>query len=419
MAQIKKLASKGWAFINPSYKRLVRQDRKLLEIERQNKEVIAALKNLGAQNKKVSEKVAALEASVAAAGKSQSAALKQVDESTKKVDAMQKKFVNTLYNKANYFEIDSELGVFTVKVFRDFLIRNEDKVPELVSRLKSSLDDESCAAIDLFLDRVRYQLPERLPGDGPVLYRKEDLFTDAEQEPYRSGQVAARAKAFRAKYDIGANKTFLCPIYYESGLVFLSDEVLATISGSIAIDCGAYWGDTAIVFSEYGPRKVYAFEPVRYWHKEMQRIVELNALADVIVPVKMGVAAKPGELTITEGDTTSFLSEGGSGDRVDVVTLDDFLTNDTERVGLIKFDVEGMDFDALKGAEGILKRDRPILLTSIYHSPEHFFGIRDYIDGLGLGYKHKIRKLAKSPLCDVMLISWVEAPRGKEETKLA
>lgn len=415
VGKAKKLASKSWAYVNPSYRRLLAQDRRLRTLESNSAKVGSELKTMIAQNKELAKQLNAVAATLASTNKaleantkSLTSAQKKVDNSAQKVDGLQKKFVNTLYNKSNYFEIDSELGVFTVKVFRDFLIKNEDRVPELVARLKSSLDEESCATIDVFLERVRYLLPERLPGDGAILYRKEDLFTDAEQEPYKSGQVAAKAKAFRARYDIGANKTFLCPIFYESGLVFLSDKVLETIKGSVAIDCGAYWGDTAIVFSEYGPSKVYAFEPVGYWHKEMTRIIELNNLENTVVPVRKGVSSQSGKLTITEGDTTSFLSESGTGDAVDVVTLDQFVGSEDQRVGLIKYDVEGMDFEALRGSEEIIKKDKPILLTSIYHSPEHFFGIRDYIDSLSLGYNHKIRKLAKSPLCDVMLISWVD-----------
>lgn len=413
--KFKKLASRAWENISPTYRKAVQQERRLHKLEKSTSDISSAIAKLSSQNDSAKNEIAriidSLEKSaglLASQSKIVASASDRVEESTRIVGTLNKKFANTLYNKSNYFEIDSDLGVFTVKAFRDFLIENEEKIPDLVKELKESLDNESCAAIDLFLDRARYQLPERLPGGGAVLYRKDDLFTEDEQEPYRSGQVAAKAKAFRERYQIGANKTFLCPIFYESGLVFLSDEVLDTIKGSIAIDCGAYWGDTAIVFSEYGPSKVFAFEPVRYWHKEMQRIVELNNLSDVIVPVKKGVAGEIGELKITEGDTTSFLSDNGRGDSVEVVFLDHFVDPDWGRVGLIKYDVEGMDFDALQGTEQTIRRDRPILLTSIYHSPEHFFGIRKYIDSLGLGYKHKIRKLAKSPLCDLMLISWVE-----------
>jgi len=227
-------------------------------------------------------------------------------------------------------------------------------------------------------------------------------------EPYKTGKVAANAKNFRQRYEIGDNKTFLCPIYYESGLFFLDDHVKAQIEGSIVVDCGAYWGDTAIVFAQYLPKTVYAFEPADRWFAEMTKIIDVNNLGEIILPVQKGVSDEPGEFFLVAGDTTSHLSRGGGDQRCEVVVLDDFLAPIEGRVGLIKYDVEGADFAALRGSEKTIIRDKPILLTSIYHEPDHFFEMKSYIDGLGLGYKHKIRKLAKSPLCDVMLISWVD-----------
>lgn len=415
MSNTKKIVAKALYLVSPTFRKLVQQDQKIHALSRRNVKLQSSIDTLVKQTHELSVILDAVARSTQGTENalklysSDAEALRNiVDASSEKVDGLQKKFVNTLYNKASYFEIDGELGIFTVGMFRKFLAENKDDIPALVEKLKASLDEESCAAVDLFLERIQFLLPEKLPGNSPVLYRKDDLFTEAEQEPYRSGKVQARAKAFREKYQIGGNKTFLCPIFYESGLTFLSEEVLKTISGSVVIDCGAYWGDTAIVFSEYNPAKVYAFEPVEYWHKEMTRIVELNGLSDVIIPTKKGISAGQGKLSLTEGDTTSFLSEGDGENQVEVVSLDHFLEPVDERVGLIKIDVEGLDFDALLGAEETIKRDKPILLTSIYHTPEHFFGIRDYIDGLNLGYKHKIRKLAKSPLCDLMLISWAE-----------
>lgn len=321
---------------------------------------------------------------------------------------IEEKIRGGFYNKSEYFQIDSELGVFTVPIFREFLARHKDDIPAKIERLKEDLDDESKEAIDLFLDRIQYLLPEKLPGGAPILYKMSELFTPGEMEPYTSGKVAANTKRFRQRYEIGDNKTFLCPIYYESGLSFLDDHVKAQIEGSIAVDCGAYWGDTAIIFAQYHPKAVYAFEPSDRWFAEMTKIVDMNNLGEVIIPVQKGVSDEPGEFFLVAGDTTSHLSRGSGDQRCEVVVLDDFLAPIEGRIGLIKYDVEGADFAALRGSEKTIIRDKPILLTSIYHNPDHFFEMKSYLDGLGLGYKHKIRKLAKSPLCDVMLISWVD-----------
>lgn len=333
------------------------------------------------------------------------AALEQVQS---KLAALQKAVNGKQYIKQDYFELTSDLGVFTVPKFRAYFKKYAKSLPNKMDALKADTDEGSHQAVDVFVDRIQHYLPEKLPNDEPILFRMDALFTDEEIYPYKSGETARKTREFRKKYDIGTLKTFLCPIFYESGLYYLDDTVKATLKDSIVIDCGAYWGDTAIVFAEYAPERVYAFEPVDYWHDIMTEVLTKNNLMDVIEPVKLGVSDEIGHMFYDEQDTTSNLTDTDTGHGCDVTTIDTFMSDKEGRVGLIKYDVEGMDFHALKGSLDIIKRDKPILLTSIYHDPEHLFKIKPYIDGLGLGYKHTIRKLAKSPLCDLMLISWVE-----------
>lgn len=316
------------------------------------------------------------------------------------------------YSKSEYFEINEELGVFTVKPFRNYFLalEQEGKLESSLHLLKKGTDRKSHEAIDLFVKRVMFDLPQSLPGGTPILYRMDKLFSEDELYPYSSGETAKKTREFRSRYDIGKLKTFLCPIYYESGLVFLDEGILERIKGSIAIDAGAYWGDTALIFSEYEPKNVLAFEPVEHWFNTMCGVVDRNKLSDVILPIKMGISNECGTLYYEERDTTSTLSVDENSNECEVTTIDRYIEDNfsEQRVGLIKYDVEGADFDALIGSKSVIERDKPILLTSIYHSPEHFFEIKNYIDSLGLNYQHKIRKLAKSPLCDLMLISWVE-----------
>lgn len=67
-----------------------------------------------------------------------------------------------------------------------------------------------------------------------------------------------------------------------------------------------------------------------------------------------------------------------------------------KRIDLIKLDIQGMEFDALKGAKRILERDKPILLVEIHPSPywrpEQLFKlIRRY------GYEFSVEKINGRP----------------------
>ena len=67
-----------------------------------------------------------------------------------------------------------------------------------------------------------------------------------------------------------------------------------------------------------------------------------------------------------------------------------------EKVAGIKIDIEGSESSMLKGATKIIKRDRPILLLSIYHKWDDLFKLQNYIMSLNLNYKFYIRHYSLS-----------------------
>ncbi len=54
-------------------------------------------------------------------------------------------------------------------------------------------------------------------------------------------------------------------------------------------------------------------------------------------------------------------------------------------------DVEGAELEALKGAETLIKQNKPDLAICVYHTPNHIWDIPFYLEGLGLGYKFCLR----------------------------
>ncbi len=62
-----------------------------------------------------------------------------------------------------------------------------------------------------------------------------------------------------------------------------------------------------------------------------------------------------------------------------------------DKVTFIKLDIEGSELEALRGAEKIIRRDKPRLAISIYHKPQDYFEIPLYIRGLVPEYKLYIR----------------------------
>lgn len=70
-------------------------------------------------------------------------------------------------------------------------------------------------------------------------------------------------------------------------------------------------------------------------------------------------------------------------------------------------DIEGAEWDAVHGAVETIKKFRPILLLSIYHTPTDFFQIKPFIEKLGCNYRFVVRKLVpESFIAELMLIAY-------------
>ena len=77
---------------------------------------------------------------------------------------------------------------------------------------------------------------------------------------------------------------------------------------------------------------------------------------------------------------------------IQLITLDSYVREYKLNVGLIKTDLEGFEQPFLRGAENIIKTQRPTLLISIYHCADDFFKIKPMIESWNLGYKFRIVK---------------------------
>ena len=79
---------------------------------------------------------------------------------------------------------------------------------------------------------------------------------------------------------------------------------------------------------------------------------------------------------------------------IQTTKLDSIIKN--EKVSGIKIDIEWAESSMLKWSTEILKRDKPILLLSIYHRRDDLFKLQNYLMDLDLNYKFYIRHYSLS-----------------------
>ena len=174
------------------------------------------------------------------------------------------------------------------------------------------------------------------------------------------------------------------------GLIELSKESLISIEGKDILDIGAYHGASSVMFLQFNPRAIYAYEPVSANRAILLQNAKLNNAKRIIVEGKaLGDVTSTMSISCNDMAATLVpqLQTANKVENVEVLRLDDECKN--RNVGLIKMDVEGFEYNVIKGGLETIKRDRPILLISAYHTGKDFFEIMPLVHTVCPEYKFK------------------------------
>ena len=178
--------------------------------------------------------------------------------------------------------------------------------------------------------------------------------------------------------------------YFPEFLHLSDDEVL--------VDVGAFDGDTILAFNEKTQgkySKIYAFEPSKC---NIEKLKKNTSQFNNIKIFEKGCFSCKKTLHFQEGGESSVVSNEGNI-KIDVDALDNIVSG---KVTFIKMDIEGSELEALKGAQEIIRFNVPRLAISLYHRPNDFFSIPQYIYSLNNSYKFYLRHYG--PFCTELVL---------------
>jgi FkbM family methyltransferase len=141
--------------------------------------------------------------------------------------------------------------------------------------------------------------------------------------------------------------------------------------GGTFVDIGANIGfHSLFAASVTGARgRVLSFEPLPRLQQQLERSLKENGFTQVMIePVALGKASGVATLSLVEENIGASSLQNVAGDRavggaveVPVRTLDSY-QDKLDRLDLIKIDIEGSEFEALKGGEAILRMYQPVII---------------------------------------------------------
>lgn len=184
-------------------------------------------------------------------------------------------------------------------------------------------------------------------------------------------------------------------------IVYLEEAVCTDLSFidfssiRIAVDCGAYDGDTLreLSTSALNLEKAYAVEPDMVNFRKLSTYSEIESRFEVI-PINCAVWKEDGETEFfaggNRGSSIFYVGYKAKRQTVELRSIDSLFEN--ESPNYIKFDTEGAESEALDGSAEVIRRCRPILKVSAYHRSEDLFELTQKIASIAPDYKIYLRR---------------------------
>lgn len=173
------------------------------------------------------------------------------------------------------------------------------------------------------------------------------------------------------------------------------------------IDVGTQCGDYAIMCSRYhGCNSVTAIEPLKSNFTTLLKNIALNEISNISA-VHAAASNEDGEFSISYANDMAFQGTGKKSEVVRKLKLDHL---GIKKVDLIKIDVEGFEYDVLKGALETIKTNKPKIILET-HSLELKRLCLQFLNEIGYEVIHEGRMvIADTPGMDCIQNLYLDTP---------
>ena len=200
------------------------------------------------------------------------------------------------------------------------------------------------------------------------------------REVYDSLADAESKKQYLAVVDCRVNASFdelPEPDYHNQ---YFPGDIISLSDKEVFLDAGAYTGDT---FTDFAKRvndrftKYLAIEPDPENYKKLANNVSQYISSGQVEIFPYAVGAEHLTLKFSaNGNVDSSIDDSGLLE-VECVKIDDIFFD--YQPTFLKFDIEGSELNALKGADKTITAFEPILTVCIYHLPDDIWTIPLYL----------------------------------------
>jgi len=273
--------------------------------------------------------------------------------------------------------------------FKKYFYVNDKNILEEKEEILRWLDDFSKEVVLLNIDRYKNLIPNSKYLS--LVNFNSDIFTNYEKTEQK--------KVLKDYVYINKNKLFWRKVIlfesfnytYNLGLDFIPTFITNALEKKSFIDAWSYDGFTSTVMQKYKPKDIHLFEINKESYDVSKKMLSKY---NNIIYNNIALYSDNSEYWINLNWIQTSLLTSEYKNKIKSIKLDDYVIQKSIlNIGLIKIDTEWSEMDIIKWWINTIKKFKPVLIISIYHSPIHFFKIKPYLKSFNLGYKFKIRKI--------------------------
>ena len=275
----------------------------------------------------------------------------------------------------------------------DIVVSFGSKLPNVIDRIYSLTKNHNVYAPDVEVCGEELFCEEFFDAHLEEIYNAREAFEDEESKKVFDNVI--RYKLF------GSLRYLKVTEYSEKEC----DALLNTDKYESYLDLGAYNGDTIKKYSSLckNLKEIYAFEPDKRNYKKLLAYCETIATPKICA---LNYAAYSQDTTLcfsASGNRNSTAISNGSFEhktiKIEAKAPDSVLS----KIDFIKYDVEGLEYQALLGSKKLIQASEPDLLVSMYHKSEDVFKLPLLVKELNSNYSLYLRRLPYIPAWDLNL----------------
>lgn len=185
--------------------------------------------------------------------------------------------------------------------------------------------------------------------------------------------------------------------HYFTEKIYFDLPFINWIKNFTFLDIGSYDGANSIQFLNYyknkvgvGTPEVIAVEPGLKYCCELEKVASLAKQQGAeFNSINCGVCDTTGKVKFKITHSGMLVKDINGSLEVNCRTVDDILCG--KKVDLIKMDIEGCEYNALKGTINTISKYKPQLAISIYHKAEDIIKLPELIMNMNLDYRFYLR----------------------------